>query len=342
MFKGVVCLGVVTTAAAFAWGVATAGEFDRSAGSIRATNETAVQVAQKDAPFLSYTRKMPTSGTDYELHMVQTRDEIYVPLGVRKPEGKGPFPAILIGSGNGRGGFVRVENVMYQLEPMMDEMVKRGYVVAFGNYRNEITNAYNEQNRAVNLPDTTGGTARAQKSACTLDSDDYIALIEHLQSLPYVKQDGVGTVGVSHTGELMLKAAAEITFGAAAPIEPAAHEFLALDRSDVPRIDGLIQMQDVELARKISDKPKAMDRIKRINTPFLEMGRDGDHNQGTFRLVYEFMKEAGKDVTWTSANHDVHGYGLLYRNPDGSYAPDKTQMDFFNNWMSFFDKHLKS
>ncbi|MEW5984577.1 MAG: hypothetical protein AB1806_19675 [Acidobacteriota bacterium] len=317
--------------------------FDTSTGSWRTgAGNVAAQRPQSEAPHLIVARTMPTSGTPYELHLVQTRDEIYVPLGVRKPDGDGPFPAILVGSGNGNGGFSKIEQAMYRLEGMMDEMLKRGYVVAYGNYRNEIPGAYNSQDRAHNVADTTSGGARALKSACSLDSDDYISLIEHLQNLPYVKRDGVGTVGVSHSGELMFKVATEITWGAAAAIEPAVHEFLAMDRTNVPRIDNVIQMQEVAVARGAANLAIAKERVSRMSqTPFLVMGRDGDHNQGLFRLGYEVQAEAGRDVTWASANHPVHGYGLLYRKDDGTYAPDEMQREFFDDWMKFFDERLK-
>jgi hypothetical protein len=112
-------------------------------------------------------------------------------------------------------------------EPMMDEMLERGYVVAYGNYRNEIPDLYNAAARTTNVEDTIAGEGRTLKSSATLDSDDYVALIEHLRALEYVR--GVGTVGVSHSGELQAKAAAVITWDAGVLIEGASHEFLVVD-----------------------------------------------------------------------------------------------------------------
>jgi len=317
---------------------ANAGEFNRNTGSYSTDTNVAAQAAQKDAPHLAVPRKMK-SGTAYELHMVQTRDEIYTPVGVRKPEGNGPFPAVLMSRGNGKQGFPFIEEQMWLLEPMHDEMIKRGYVVAFGNFRNEIPQAYNSQERSKNIADEISGGARALKSTATLDSDDYIALIEHVKSLPYVSK--VGTIGVSHSGELQAKAAAETTWGAAVPIEGAAYEFLPVDVPNAPKKDGVMHLEDPALVKKLTDKNRAMERIKRIKTPFLHLGRDGDHLQGVFVTNYEWMKEAGVDARWDSANHDVHGYGLLYRNADGTYTPDAMQKEFFEKWMAYFDEKLK-
>jgi len=272
---------------------------------------------------------------------VETRDEIYTPVAVRKPAGKGPFPAVLVASGNGIGGFTKIETALYRLEPMMDQMLKRGYVVAFANYRNEIPQAYNSIGRSKNLEDTISGGARVLKSNATLDSDDYIALIEHLQGLPYVRKQDVGTIGVSHAGELQAKAASQITWGAGVLIEGASYEFLAVDTDKAPRKDGVMNLEDPALVKSIADKPRAMERIARMKTPFLHLGRDQDHLQGVFRTLYDWMAEAGvKDSTWVSADHATHGYGLLYRGEDGSYKPDAMQAKSFDQWMSFFDTHL--
>jgi hypothetical protein len=221
-------------------------------------------------------------------------------------------------------------------------MLKRGYVVAFANYRNEIPEMYNKIERTKNMEDTISGGARVLKSTPTLDSDDYIALIEQMQALPFVRHDDVGTIGVSHSGELQAKAAAQITWGAGVLIEGASYEFLAVDTSKAPRKEGVMHLEDPNLVKQIADKPKAMERIRRMKTPFLHLGRDRDHLQGVFRTLYDWMAEAGhKDNNWVSADHAVHGYGFLYRKDDGSYAPDDVQKKNFELWMSFFDKHLK-
>ena len=289
------------------------------------------------------TKTLPGSSLPVDLTFVLTRDEIYVPISIRRPSGPGPFPAILMGSGNGQGGMPEVERQAGRLGPMQERMVARGYVVAYAEYRNEIPFLYGDvDERATNLGDNISGGQRTLKSKPTLDSDDYVSIIRYLQSLPYVDKDAVGTYGVSHSGELMEKAASVITFGAAVPNEGAAYEFLSVDVGpSIPRKGTEIQLQDVELVKKHADKAKAMARIARINTPFLHLGRDQDHLQGVFKLVHEWMKEAGKDSTWASFDHPVHGYGFIYAKKDGSYQPDPIQQQAFDLVMGFFDKHLK-
>jgi dienelactone hydrolase len=273
---------------------------------------------------------------------VLTRDEIYVPVIVRKPKGDGPFPAITMGSGEGREGMHKVEDLAQRLSQMQDRMLARGYVVATVNYRNEIPYAYEQSKPPQNLPDSISGERRMLKSGPTLDHEDLIAILRYLQSLPYVDKNGVGAMGVSHSGEMIMKASSEFFFGAGVCIEPADHEFLTVNTGPTaPRKGTEIQYNDIEVARKNANKAEAIERIRRINTPILIFGRETDHQQGIFKLTYEWMKEAGKDVQWQSFDHPTHGYVFIYNQPDGSYKPDDTQSKTFDIAMDYFDKHLK-
>lgn len=284
--------------------------------------------------------KSATTQGDYTF--VLTRDEIYVPIIVRKPKGQGPFPAVTMGWGEGREGMKKVEQLAADLSQMQNQMVARGYVVATVNYRNEIPYAYEQSKPPQNLPDSISGERRMLKSGPTLDHEDLIAVIRYLQSLPYVDKNGVGAMGVSHSGEMILKAASEYSFGAGVCIEPAAHEFLTVDTGpNAPRKGTEIQYNDIEVVRRNASKAEAMERIRRINTPMLIFGRETDHLQGIFKLTYEWMKEAGKDVQWQSFDHPTHGYVFIMNHPDGSYKPDEIQAKTFEIAMGYLDAHLK-
>jgi dienelactone hydrolase len=225
---------------------------------------------------------------------------------------------------------------------MQDRMLARGYVVVTVNYRNEIPYAYEQSKPPQNLPDSISGDRRMLKSGPTLDHEDLIAIIRYLQSLPYIDKNGVGAMGVSHSGEMITKAASEYNFGAGVCIEPANHEFLTVNTGpDAPRKGTEIQYNDIEVARKNAKKDEAMERIRRINTPLLIFGRETDHQQGIFKLTYEWMKEAGKNVQWQSFDHATHGYVFIYNQADGSYKPDEIQSKTFDIFMDYFDKHLK-
>ena len=310
----------------------------------RGQSVTGNTAAESIAPhgYVLGTKSIKGSALPGELTFVLTRDEVYVPIILRKPKGDGPFPAVTMGWGEGREGMKKVEELADSFSQLQDRMLARGYVVVTVNYRNEIPYAYEQSKPPQNLPDSISGGQRMLKSGPTLDHEDLIAILRYVQSLPYVKKDAVGAIGVSHSGEMIMKAASEYTFAAGICVEPADHEFLTVNTGpNAPRKDNEIQYNDIEVARKNANKTEAMERIERIHTPILIFGRDTDHQQGIFKLTYEWMKEAHKDVTWTSFDHPVHGYVLIRNQPDGSYKPDEIQQKTYAIFMDYFDKHLK-
>jgi hypothetical protein len=146
-----------------------------------------------ELPSHGYVITKPVRGSELpaDYTFVLTRDEIYVPMAVRRPAGSGPFPIIAIGRGNGRGGLPHVETQVERLASMQDLMLARGYAVAYVSYRNEIPHLYNEVERAHNVADDVSGEGRTLKSSPSLDSDDMIAILSYLRTLPYVKKDAM-------------------------------------------------------------------------------------------------------------------------------------------------------
>ena len=301
--------------------------------------------AAPETPPHGYVITKSVAGSDIpaDYTFALTRDEIYVPIALRRPKGAGPFPAITMGFGEGKRGMLHVQQQVERLAAMQDRMIARGYVVACVNYRNEVPYLYQQlQQRAENLPDSISGDRRTLKSNPTLDHEDLIAAMRYLQTLPYVDRNAIGAIGVSHSGEMILKAASEFRFAAGVCIEPAAHEFLHVNTGPTaPRKGSEIQYNDIEVVRRNSDKTKAMERIRGVQTPLLIFGRDQDHLQGIFQLTHEWMQEAGKDSKFVSFDHPVHGYVFIERQADGSYQPDEIQQQTFEIFMSYFDKHLK-
>lgn len=292
-----------------------------------------------------YVITKPVAGSDIPAHFtfVLTRDEIYVPVAIRKPGGEGPFPVITMGRGDGRAGMPHVEEQVGRLASMQDRMIERGYAVVYVNYRNEIPYLYGEARRAENLADDiSGGDSRTLKSAPTIDSDDLLAIFAYLRTLPYVDRQAIGALGVSHGGEMILKTAVETTIAAGVVVEGASHEFLSVNTGpDAPRKGNELQYRDIESVKRNADKGRAMERIRRIKTPILHLGREHDHLQGIFRVAHEWMLEAGKDSTWVSFDHPDHGYPFIYRKGDGSYQPDAIQRQAFDIIMEYFDRRLK-
>lgn len=284
---------------------------------------------------------------DAEVHFVyvETWDGLYAPMALRLPPGEGPFPIILLGSGNGGDAMRWHRNVLAERSYILDALIEAGYACAWLRYRTEVELGYNDGGSLVR--DMRQG--REMFSRSPLEYEDEIAAIDFVKQLDIVDADRVGLVGVSHAGEMILKLTSEY-HGAAVGVccEPASHEYLALTPDDTAFVNKETQMRNIEdmqmaeteKVRRRIDIDVAAKRIAGIETPLLIMGRDDDHLQGIFRTTYELLEEADKDVEWVSYDHPLHGYIYPERGADGAYAVDDMQRDAIAHVIAYLDRHL--
>jgi hypothetical protein len=281
-------------------------------------------------------------GQTVHLMYIEVWDGLYTPIGVRLPEGDGPFPMVLLAAGNGGEGMRWVRNAVRNRAYIQDRLAEAGMASAWLRYRTEVELGYNDGGALVR--DKRQGREMFNRSP--LEYEDEIAVIEYLKSLPWVDGDRIGLIGMSHGGEMALKIASEY-HGVAAAVasEPAAHEFLALTPDNTAFVNEETQLRNIEEMRMAEvekvrgriDMDIATARIAPIDTPFLVMGRDEDHLQGIFRTSYDLLAEAGKDVEWVSYDHDFHGYVFPVRGADGEYELNDVQIgaiDHVVQWLS--------
>jgi dienelactone hydrolase len=318
--------------------------------SISACGEK-VDTAAAVNPTLDASRVVITEavdGSDIPVHLayVETVDGLYTPIGIRKPEGGGPFPIILFASGNGGGGMAWVREATDNQSWTQEQFVKAGYAVAWTRYRAEVELAYANYGKLVE--DTRQGRQLLNRGP--LEYEDMISIIEFVKSLPYVDADRVGYMGMSHGGEMAFKITSEYDgLKAAIASEPANHEFLALTPDDTAHINpdsGLrdiesMLMRETEKVRGRIDLDVALERISTIKTPILVHGRNTDELQGIFRVGYDLLVESGKEAEWKSYEHDVHGFVYVQRNAEGIYDPDAVQLEAVKDSIAFFDRKMK-
>ncbi len=279
--------------------------------------------------------------------MVETWDGLYTPIGVRTPEGEGPFPMVLLASGNGGEGLAWLRSAFADRGYITDALVAAGYACAWLRYRTEVELGYNDGGPLIR--DMRQGRELFNRSP--LEYEDEIAIIEFVKTLPYIDPDKVGIVGMSHGGEMVMKITSEY-HGAACGVasEPASHEYLALTPDETAHVKeetGLrdiesMLMRETEKVRARIDHDLAMQRISGIETPILVMGRETDELQGIFRLNYELLAEAGKDVEWVSYDHDLHGYIYPLRGADGQYEVNDVQHEAIAHVIGYLDRHLRA
>jgi hypothetical protein len=149
---------------------------------------------------------------------------------------------------------------------------------------------------------------------------------------------------------MALKIASEYHgFRAMIASEPAAHEFLRLKPDETAGINpetGLLNvermlMREPAKVRARITEEVARERMEPIRTPIFVQGRDSDELQGIFRVCYDLLAELGKDATWETYDHSVHGFVYVERGPDGTYAPDAVQRKAVADSIAFFNRHLK-
>ena len=270
------------------------------------------------------------NGHSANLMMIEVWDGLYAPVGVRKPDGDGPFPMVLLASGNGGEGMEWIRDSMRNRAYTVDKLVEAGFACAWTRYRTEVELGYNNGGKLIR--DVRQGREMFNRSP--LEYEDEIAIADYFKNVPWVDAKRLSMIGMSHGGEMVLKMTSEY-HGLAAAIasEPASHEFLALKPDDTAFVNeetGLrnieeMQMAEVDKVRRRIDLNVAMRRIENINTPILVMGRDEDHLQGIFRTSYDLLVESGKNVDWVSYDHDYHGYIFPIRGKDGKYILNEVQ-----------------
>ena len=290
----------------------------------------------------------PVAGSNYPVHLayVETIDGLYTPIGIRKPDGEGPFPVVLFASGNGGLGMAWVREATQNRSWAQEQFLEAGYAVAWTRYRAEVELAYAKYGKLIE--DTRQGRQLLNRGP--LEYEDMISIIEYVKTLAYVDPDRVGYMGMSHGGEMAFKITSEYDgLNAAIASEPANHEFLALTPDETAHINPDSGLRDIEsmLMRETGkvrgriDQDVALERISTISTPILVQGRNGDELQGIFRVSYELLQETGKEAEWKTYEHDVHGFVYVQRNAAGVYDPDGVQLEAVADSIAFFDKHMK-
>jgi dipeptidyl aminopeptidase/acylaminoacyl peptidase len=292
------------------------------------------------------TEKVEGSAIPVHLMMIEMIDGVYLPIGLRKPAGRGPFPLVLFASGNGGRGMAWVRDWTQNRSWTQEQFLAAGYAVAWLRYRAEVDYAYDKIGKLIE--DKRQGRQLLNRGP--LEYEDVISIVEHLKTLPDIAGDRIGYMGVSHGGEMAFKMASEY-HGIRAMIasEPAAHEFLRLRPDATAQINpetGLLNVEKMLMREAEKVRPRITEEVARarmapITTPIFVQGRDVDELQGIFRVCYDLLAEMGKDAKWATYDHDVHGFVYVGRNDKGVYAPDALQVQSIKDSIAWFDKYLK-
>lgn len=290
---------------------------------------------------------VPGSTRPVSYHLARTWDGLYVPYALRVPSGDGTgFPFVFLAYGNGGGGLDWLRERVATHGYIMERLLDAGYACAWGRYRTEVELGFHHGGRLV--LDRRQGMDLMSRSP--LEFEDELAILEHVAGQPQIDPDRLGHLGVSHAGEMLFKIASQYDspLRAGVACEPANHEFLDLTPDDsaftnpdtqLRNIEEM-QMRDPAFVRSRINEPLALERIAPISLPILVMGRDDDHLQGIFRLSYDLLEASGKDASWVSWNHPLHGYVFPVTGADGRVEVDDVQERAIDGVIDFFDRRL--
>src|SRR5688572_30834792 len=220
---------------------------------------------------------------------IKAKGGLYIAAAVRKPNGKGPFPAIVIfhGAPGGRGmdqlvGWSRGDHG----GPVWERFLQEGYVVAVADYRGGDWNQ-------MSKPSSTGLITAI---------DDGISVIEHVQSLPYVKRNEVSVYGVSLGGNLAMFLASrvptlhKVVLGAPAPVW-----FLGYDIQSGQRPDFAVTPPDATISKE---------NIAPIKMPILILVGTEDGLLALDTRLHDELVKHGKNVRMEVYEHGYHDFVL--------------------------------
>ena len=219
---------------------------------------------------------------------IKARDGVYIAAAIRKPRGRGPFPALVMfhGAPGGRGmeqlvGWSRGDHG----GPVWERFLEEGFVVVVADYRGGAMNV-------INTPSTSGLTTAI---------DDGISVIEHVQGLDYVNADRVSVYGVILGGNLALFLASKVpslhavVVGAPAPIW-----FLGATRTE----------NRTDLANMRHDPAIADANIGPIRTPVLLQIGTADFLLDLNKTLHAEMVDRGKPIRMEIYEHGYHDFVL--------------------------------
>jgi dipeptidyl aminopeptidase/acylaminoacyl peptidase len=229
---------------------------------------------------------------------IKSNDGAYVASAIRKPKGKGPFPAVILfhGAPGGRGmeqlvGWSRGDHG----GPVWERLLQEGYVVVVADYRGG-------DGTLMNQPSTTGLVTAI---------DDGVAVVDFVQNLPYVKKDEVNVYGVSLGGNLSMYLASKVpslhavVVGAPAPIW-----FLGYDSSHGWQLDWATVPPNEDVTRT---------NIEPIQVPILILVGSLDPFLRLDMTLHDRLIKYGKKVDMHVYEYGYHDFVL---GKQGHVRPD--------------------
>jgi dienelactone hydrolase len=223
---------------------------------------------------------------------------------LRKPPGKGPFPAIVIVH-PGSTTIPTAKLKELALGSWASRFLAAGYVVAEPTFRSRVVDPQSRDSL-----------------------EDVLATVEHVRKLPYVDAKSIVVNGVSTGGELALSVAVETDVAVVVPDEPASMIFTGMVNKHVPKKGESylayfgLDPKRWRLLYTAECQKLTRDKIAKIRCPIILV-------QGDVFPVINFNKEIlipelrdlGKNVVVLTYPGEPHGFAISESAKDSEKTP---------------------
>lgn len=249
-------------------------------------------------PHEKYIHVVPESESPVEQVYIKAKDGLYIAAAVRKPKGKGPFPALVYfhGAPGGRG----VEKLVTWSRgdtggPLWERFLQEGFVVVVADYRNNVSRA----------DDFVGRLSERITYA-----DDGVSVLEYVRSRPEIDVKKIVVYGVSRGGSVALHTVARTPVAAVILGAPAPAGFLGAEAKS----GGGYTIDDALATKNIAP----------ITTPVLILVGTEDRLLELAHPLHDRLAAAGKTVRL-----DIYerGYHDFVAGPQGHAGRAEPLMD---------------
>jgi endo-1,4-beta-xylanase len=240
-----------------------------------------------------------------------------IPAYIRRPQGAGPFPVVVMLHG-GRYGKAATYGLGRSLRAPVSDIVKAGFAVYSIDYR----------------PDE-------KITLAPIEIDDTIEAVKTVRRLPFIDATRVGLMGGSHGANVSARVLARIETKGAVLCAPAALDLIEVKKAAargepvVPILNRLVSEMEQKFGAKAEEIEKdparfgyssGLTEARDARCPILIInGRNDDNSPVSIIDLYvERLRAAGKEVQTYLPDHGPHGF--YFGRPDIPESKEATRL----------------
>lgn len=228
-------------------------------------------------------------------------DGTTIPAYIRKPQGPGPFPVVIMLHG-GRYGAAATYGLGRALRPPTAEFIKEGWAVYAADFR---------PSEGMKLP--------------AIEIDDTVAAVKAVRAIEGIDPRRVGMMGGSHGGNITSRVISRADLQGAVLCAPAALDLIQVKKAAAAGepVVGVLKKMIVEMETKYGAKSEeieknpqkygyssAMTEVAGVRCPILIVnGRNDDNSPVSVINTYvRGLQAAGKQVETYMPDNGPHGF----------------------------------